>query len=272
MIEDIILEHDTRGMNRLREFLPADFCEKAAHFLHDHSENVVITTGFYVSGHCETDGPPGCIMLAEALMNLGSKVSVVTDEYCFTVFKKLNIPFDVYCFPITGEKESREHADDLISTIDPSLLISVERCGRAQDKKYYNMRGDDISKYTARIDWLFDFPRTIGIGDGGNEIGMGNVHDQVKKAVMHGEKIASIVETTHLVISSVSNWGVYGLLAYLSVVEGELLLKSEDDILEKLIKAGAIDSSSKKSELAVDGFPLGVTNGIIKTLMDQTNL
>lgn len=272
MIEDVLLEKDKRGMSALREVLPFDFCRRAAEFIHRTMGNVLIATGFYVSGRCETDGPVGAVMLGEALLGLGSDVSVVTDRYCFEVLKKVKVPFEVHVFPITGEKESRNAADDLICGVDPSVVVAVERCGRAQDGLYYNMRGEDISEYTGKIDFLFDFPNTIGIGDGGNEIGMGNVYDAVRKVVLHGEIIASVVKTTHLVVSSVSNWGVYGLLAYLSEIEGKMLLRKEDEILGNLVRAGAIDSSSKKSELMVDGFSLQETNTVIKKLKRQTIL
>ena len=42
------------------------------------------------------------------------------------------------------------------------------------------MRGRDITPQTARVDYLFDggVP-SVGIGDGGNEIGMGNLIDVI---------------------------------------------------------------------------------------------
>lgn len=266
MIEDIILEKDRRGMKELRKVLPPDFCGKAAHFLHEHRERVLIATGFYVSGFCETDGPVGSIMLGEALSEMGSEVSFVTDRYCYDVLKGVESSYEVHRFPTAGEEKSAEFAENLISWVDPSVIVSVERCGRAGDGFYYNMKGEDITEYTGKIDCLFGFHRTIGIGDGGNEIGMGNVYEEVKRAVLEGEKIASVVKTTHLVVSSVSNWGVYGLLAYLSEIEGKMLLKDEDEIVKELVRAGAVDSSSGKCEWKVDGFSLEETNSIIKKL------
>jgi len=174
---------------------------------------------------------------------------------------------DVYLFPLSNEEESREYADKLISFFDPSVVVAVERCGRAKDGRYYNMWGEDITAYTAKIDVLVEGLKSIGFGDGGNEIGMGKVYDAVLKTVLNGEKIASVVETTHLVVSSVSNWGCYGLIAYLSLFEGELLLKREDSVLEKVVKAGAIDSGCKERVLQVDGFSLAVTNEIIDALV-----
>jgi hypothetical protein len=272
MIEECILRYDTRGMKEVRKELPVDFCGKAAEFLRSHMDKVLIATGFYVSGYCETDGPPGAVILGEALMEMGCSVGIVTDRYCYDVLKKVKVPFEVYEFPITGEKESKEYGDKLLTRVDPSVVVSVERCGRARDGKYYNMKAQDISLCTGKIDTLFDFPRSLGVGDGGNEIGMGKVYDSVKDMVLHGNVIGSVIETTHLVVSSVSNWGVYGLLAYLSIKEDRLLLRSEDDILSRLVKAGAIDSSSGGRVLAVDGFSLETTNEIIDSLKKETGL
>lgn len=272
MIEECILRYDTRGMREVRKALPVDFCRKAAEFLRDNMGTVLITTGFYVSGCCETDGPPGAVMLGEALMRMGNNVGIVTDRYCCEVLKKVKVPFEVYEFPITGEKESKEYGGELLSRVDPSVVVSIERCGRAQDGRYYNMGAQDISLYTGKVDVLFDFPKSVGVGDGGNEIGMGKVYDSVKEVVAHGDVIGSVIETTHLVVSSVSNWGVYGLLAYLSMKEDTLLLGGEDDILSRLVRAGAIDSSSGEHVLAVDGFSLETTNEIIDELKKEIGL
>ena len=62
----------------------------------------------------------------------------------------------------------------------PSVLIAIERCGFTSDKKYRNMHGNDISEYNARVDYLFsDDTPSVGIGDGGNEIGMGNLEQEI---------------------------------------------------------------------------------------------
>jgi hypothetical protein len=272
MIEDVILEESTRGMDELRKYLPVGFCGRAAEFLYENMDTVVIATGFYVDGSCETDGLVGSVMLGEVLQEMGSDVFLVTDRYCFEVFEKMKVPFEVFRFPIVNEKESKRAAAHIVSVVDPSVLVSVERCGMAKDGRYYNMHGTNITEYTAKIDVLFEFPKTIGVGDGGNEIGMGNIYDAVAKTVVNGEKIASIIDTTHLVVSTVSNWGVYGLLAYLSEFEGEMLLRNEDDILKNAVKAGAIDSSSTHYELKVDGIPLEKTNEIIKKLKQEITI
>ena len=49
---------------------------------------------------------------------------------------------------------------------------------------------------------------TIGIGDGGNEIGMGKIpHETIVKNIPNGDLIHCRVPTDHLIVAGVSNWG-----------------------------------------------------------------
>ena len=52
---------------------------------------------------------------------------------------------------------------------------------------------------------------TIGIGDGGNEIGMGKVFERVVANVQFGSEIACSVASHYLITAGVSNWGGYAL-------------------------------------------------------------
>jgi len=54
---------------------------------------------------------------------------------------------------------------------------------------------------------------TIGIGDGGNELGMGKVHQQIKQKVPMGNTIASNISCDYLITCGVSNWGGFGVAA-----------------------------------------------------------
>ena len=59
---------------------------------------------------------------------------------------------------------------------------------------------------------------TIGIGDGGNELGMGKVFDKVVSHVPYGKDIASSVSCDYLITCGVSNWGGFGLAAGIYIV------------------------------------------------------
>ena len=71
-IEDIILRHSQRGMTKLRPYMDADYCRLAAEEIYSWKRGVVfLTTGFYVAGYPETDGPTGTAVLASVLRDMG---------------------------------------------------------------------------------------------------------------------------------------------------------------------------------------------------------
>ena len=257
-IEDIILANDQRGVAALRSHLPPDYCERAAQFVLSHTGTTLIATGFYISMKAapETDGPPGALALGRALESLGRRVVYVSDRYTIPILRPfVKMDAQVVDFPIADDGASRQFASDLLSRYEPQLLISIERCGLTRDGTYLNMRGVDISDHTARVDHLFlQHPRTIGIGDGGNEIGMGNLA-QFIPSVDGLPTNPAATGTTHLVISSTSNWGGYGLVAALSRLVGRNLLPSMEEegmLIRRLVDLGAVDGVVGASQYSVD--------------------
>ena len=261
-IEDIILDRDRRGISQLRPHLPADFCDRAARLILDNPGTALITTGFYIldAGLVETDGPPGAIAIGNALDTLGYHVVYVTDAHGAPVMNAIKNPDSrVIEFPITDDAESQRFAADLLADLNPAVLIAIERCGFTHDLKFRNMRGRDITPYNARIDYLFaDHPASVGIGDGGNEIGMGNLADEVTR-VDSLVKIPCVTRVTAPILASVSNWGGYGLAASLSKLTRRNLLPSvEQDMatLRLTVDTGAVDGMSALQEYKADGFTL----------------
>ena len=270
-IEDIILDHDKRGMLALRPHLPADFCRQAAQYVMDHPGHTVIVTGFYVimAGKPETDGPPGAIAIGRALQALGRKVTYVTDSYTAPVLQQWAGEADVVEFPISGIEESKRHAAQLLQDLQPALLISIERCGRSRNDTYLNMRARDITPQTARLDYLFDggIP-SVGIGDGGNEIGMGNLVDVIPSVDSLPDDPA-ISRVDRLVIASVSNWGGYGLVAALSQICGRNILPVADDeaqMVQGMIDAGAVDGTTGDAVPTVDNFSMDENSELLARL------
>jgi hypothetical protein len=161
------------------------------------------------------------------------------------------------------------HAREMLARYGPALLISIERCGRTADGHYLNMRGLDVSMETAQVDFLFDGTvPSVGIGDGGNEIGMGNVAGAVAAC---GKLVSDPCVTTvnRLVIASVSNWGGYGLVAALSSLAKRDLLPSIEDeqrLVARTAALGAVDGTTGESDGKVDGFEPGVTAEILGDL------
>ena len=227
-LEELILSQDKRGISKIRNSLTRDFCFDAANFTLANPGKVIITTGFYIlsAGAAETDGPPGAIAIGNALEQIGYEVVYVTDNYCYQMMKAISTETSrVIEFPIETLAASREIASKILETENPDLLISIERCAPATDGLYRNMRDMDITSNTAKIDLLFEkHYASVGIGDGGNEIGLGNLYSEVE-ASTELVGFPANTKTTKLIISSVSNWGGYGLVAAISILKGKNLVK-----------------------------------------------
>ena len=270
-IEDVILDQDKRGMLALRPHLAPDYCNQAAQFVLDHPGDAVIVTGFYVlmAGKPETDGPPGAIAIGEALRAMGRKVTYVSDWYTTPVLREWSGDANVLDFPISDVPTSKEHAKSLLEQLNPSLLVSIERCGRSADDTYRNMRYRDISDQTARLDYLFDHGvPSVGIGDGGNEIGMGNLVSVIPTVESLPDQPA-VSTVDRLVIASVSNWGGYGLVAALSRLVGKNLLPSvehETRMVHAMVASGVVDGTTGDAVPTVDNFSTEVNGAHLARL------
>jgi hypothetical protein len=233
----------------------------------------LVTTGFCVGpGQTETEGPPGAAALGRALRLIGHKVSFVTDDVTVPVVRAaldaLGEPLQVMAF--SGDHDA---AQRLLAAEAPTHLVSIERPGRTHDGDYRNARGASVRAWNAPLDELFLVAprrlRTIGIGDGGNEIGMGNVRARIARAGARARSIASVVKVTHLVVAGTSNWGAYGVVAELSRLCGRALLHSADEerkMVEACVAAGAVDGLTRRREATVDGLPLHAHVGMLELL------
>ena len=114
---------------------------------------------------------------------------------------------------------------------DFDCFVSCERAGSADDGKYHKMSGDLMP--TASIDRVEDIwyraldlgIPTIAIGDGGNEMGMGLVHEEVLTSITNGDQIAAAAPTMWLLSCGVSNWGCRGLQHGLALLEKDKIHK-----------------------------------------------
>lgn len=260
-IEDIILREDKRSMSALRPFLQPDFCTRAAQFILEQKGPVLIATGFYILScdAIETDGPPGALAIGNALSSLGIPVAYLTDHYSNDVMQGLDKNLKLYKSPIGDWDDSENFAHAVCKEFQPSLFISIERCSTSADGKYRNMRSMDISEYTAKLDpFVSLIDRSVGIGDGGNEIGMGNL-SEIISGIPKLPDDPAVTKCSQLVIASVSNWGGYGLVAALSQLSGRNLLpseKEEEENIQRCVELGAVDGYLGRLNESVDGFDI----------------
>jgi len=226
-----------------------------------------VTSGFPVlsAGAPETDGPPGARALGDALAAGGAEVVYLADPLTAPLFEALDArPLEVVDWPASRPLAERARAARAwLEAADPTHLVAVERPGRAADGRYRNMRGEEITALTATIDEAFLVARevgvhTVGVGDGGNEVGLGRLRDLVAAAVPHGERIATVVATDEVVVAGVSTWGAWGVVAGLSLLAGRDLLPTSTAAaaaVERLVAAGAVDGVTHRPEPTVDGLP-----------------
>ena len=165
-------------------------------------------------------------------------------------------------------ENSEPVVDRALKDLTPSLIVSIERPGVTADGSYYNMHRKDITRLTAKFDLFLLKSRcpSIAFGDGGNEIGMGNV----RAAVIAMNIIPAITTCDELVISSVSNWGVYGVIAVLCrLLQRDLFgIFDPQTIANYLVDNGCVDGVTTRPESSEDGFPISVGLEIIDQLRD----
>ncbi len=210
-----------------------------------------VGTGFYIPGAdppaFETDGPLGAAFLRRAFEEMGITVTVMADSW--------RVQRLIETTGFTGGRP-----------FNVTHCIYVERAGPAADGRCYTMRGRDITEHHEFINNRFRPGRypdecTIGIGDGGNEIGMGKVpHETVVKNIPNGDLVHCRVPTDHLIVAGVSNWGAYALAAGVFVLRG---VKPPADlfdpdreraILEVMVREGPlVDGVTGKQTATVDG-------------------
>jgi hypothetical protein len=250
------------------------------------ARRVGLITGFFVPrgdvAAPETDGPVGSAVLAAALAACGVPVRIAVDTPCAGAVR-------VALTAAGGE----EVVVDEVGVDDPtgierviaawravgiSHVVAIERCGRSADGRPRNMRGVDVSQWTAPLDELFlagPWAR-LAVGDGGNEIGMGRLPaGLIERTVPNGGTIACVTSCDHLVVAGVSNWGAYGLMAALALLRtdwsdtlAKFLTAERDLAVTRAIvdKAGAVDGVTARREPTVDGFGPEVHGALVDGL------
>jgi hypothetical protein len=242
----------------------------AAHSL-GHATRVGLITGFFVPrgevASPETDGPVGTALLAAALSACGVPVRIAVDTPCADAVRAaVDAAGGDVAVDEVGVGEGIESLIAAWNGAGISHAVAIERCGRSADGRPRNMRGVDVSPWTAPLDELFlaGTWRKLAVGDGGNEIGMGKLPaGLIARTVPNGEKIACVTSCDHLVVAGVSNWGAYGLMAALAVQRPDwattiaTFLTAERDLAvtrATVDKAGAVDGVTARREATVDGF------------------
>ena len=250
-VETPLIRENHRFMAKISEALEPGYLLRAAEYLLGCSGPVYIVTGFPVNDTFETDGPAGAFALYRLCEKMGHQVVIITDT---VIARALQDRFVCRSIAGTSFETASETAESLYREAPPGLVISIERPGMAADGRYYNMSGEDISAHCGIAEPYLVFAPcpTIAIGDGGNEIGMGNVLSGLSKL-----NIRPAVSTcSELIVADVSNWGAYALCGMTTWLSGDHPPESDEFAtdLDYLVIQGAVDGVTREATPTEDGF------------------
>ena len=262
-IEDILVARNPRGMKTVQACLQPGYCLRAAKILHECRGVVLIGTGFPVVETFETDGPVGAIAFYETLEKLGATPILICGK---PISQALAQRFRVYEIHVGDDRRRQYEAQHALTAFRPDAVISIERPGQAADGEYYNMRGESISAYTACFDNFMNLCqcKTIAIGDGGTEIGMGNVSNALEQLNI----VPSVTTCDELIVADVSNWGAYGIISFLSVWEQRDFLSEivPLDILRYISELGSVDGVTRVNQHTEDGLDVSEGESVLLEL------
>ncbi|MEI9402501.1 glutamate cyclase domain-containing protein [Mesorhizobium argentiipisi] len=276
LIEGIITQHVKRNITRLTDFAKGNLGRAAESIAKAERPHVGIVTGFFIK-HAEppspeTDGLIGMAHLAAGLKAAGIEVTVITDAPCakavWAVVDALPLAVNLEIVGIDEKAVLRLRKRLAEQEVPLTHLIAIERVAPGPDGKPHREHGWDMSRETAPLHLLFEDSTwerpwvTIGIGDGGNEIGMGSLpQDIVASDIPNGHVIAAQTPSDFLIVAGVSNWGAYGLLASVAKLlpnSSEALLKHFDGRHEHHFLLAAVQLGQAVDDSRVDqpGRPL----------------
>jgi D-glutamate cyclase len=224
----------------------------------------------------ELDGPLGCAVLASTLERIGRKAVVFAPAAVMPVVDAARIALGGR-FTV----ESEERSPEWRSKIDAA--VAIERLGRNRKGVYHSIFGVPRTQ-TAVVDDLFESLQragrlTVGLGDGGNEIGFGAIFKAARGVVPRGKDcgcpcgdgIVAHTATRHLLVASVSNFGAYAVASALALLEGSLALAPEPAAIvaamSAAVAAGGIDGGSMVPGRVADDGIASDTVGALITLM-----
>lgn len=265
-------------------------------------DTVLIVTGFIIPPwfRAEHDGPAGAVTLARAL-NLGLDATPV-----IVAEKAVNDRMSGLCeacgFKVADYDEAKQYprrialenlsviddvaqrrAKSLLDEMNPSLIIAIEKASPNEKGVYHTGVGYDVTAIEGKVSYLIQEAKkrgifTIGIGDGGNEVGMGCIKETVKKVLPTGPKcgcpcgagIHSDIATDLLLVAMVSNWGAYAIEALLAIAKGKPEIMHdralEDKVFEAAASAGFIDPAAGFGMASGDAIDKNVHLAIVDIL------
>ncbi len=177
---------------------------------------------------------------------------------------------------IAIERVGPSHTAESLARQPRQEVVPVERFAGKVPAEHrdccHNMRGENIDRFAGDLHRLFEecgeiLPhiKTIGIGDGANEIGMGAAAWEDLERRLSGEQSGRVpcrIATDWNIVAGTSNWGGYALAAAVALLRGNVQALARFDaahekrVLQDMVAHGpAVDGVTRRPEPTVDGLP-----------------
>ncbi len=226
----------------------------------------------------ETDGPLGGASVARALdVGLGAKPVLICEAHLMGPNRAafgaagLSIHLEelfsirphsamVVAFPYGMDR--RTEIEALFDLHQPAAVVFVERTGPNAEGVFHSITGTPKKADEVLANHLFAEVAhersifTVGVGDGGNEVGFGNIYEAAR-SIQPAAHAITVAKTDVLVCAAISNWGGYGIAAMLGYLLGNPDLIQDPDteyrMLAEAVKMGAADGLYTSPTMFVDG-------------------
>jgi hypothetical protein len=270
----IFLKKDPRKIRNLFELLLSEkllsenIFEQTARIIRRRKfEKAIIITGFPKGETYETDGPLGSFVIADLLRtNLKIKNVIITvPQNLFNKIKPL-------CREILPEISLRAIEEIGVDHLETTLGISIEFPGPNRKGIFHHMNGNSLDSSFLMIKDPILFLRkfwlgieeknpdslTVGIGDGGNELGLGKYEQQIRQIIPFGRScscsckagIASSISSSITLLGNTSNWAAFALASALGY---HFSFETYQQWLSKLNNVGIVDGVTGNIAPTVDG-------------------
>ncbi len=267
---------------------------------------VYLLTGFVLMPHQhgETDGMISTVLLARALvLAFGVRPVIVVPEINQKAAHALCAACGLHSYSsisevrdmpaaaavVTFTKDASEApamADQLLADGRPKAVIAIECPGANAKGVYHNALGRNFTPYEAKQDALFvrcqqEGILNIAVGDLGNELGMGAIGEHIRKYIPYAAENAcscdchggllSAVAADHILTGTTSDWAVYGLIAAIAYLCGDLEIMHTPELEKKACETGCenglVDMYGWKIP-SIDGFDPALNCGVVHLMRE----
>ncbi len=233
----------------------------------------------------ESDGPPGAAAIARILYRGLGAVPVFVSEAChvdpivassqaaglmvktFAEARDRHLGAALATAP-TEQSKVDAWVDAIYAEMKPKAVISAERLGPGANGIVHSATALPLTGPESQFEGCIDISAvvdranadkifSVGVGDHGNELGFGTIHDAVKKTMPKGGTMATVTKTDIVLPAMMSNWGCYGIEACLAFLlkRPELMHTPELEarILRACLDAGGLEAMFCTTDFMVDG-------------------